>query len=310
MLDSLPACASTGVGSLPFRSANDAVAHVMSSYDLPFCPQLPAVEGDMVTQWLGANPYRCGWSTERDRERPRAWDAFRSALAERPPAHGVAKLQVTGPLTLAVALEGRESAGGRVGALGFARELAAWLAAAAAEQTRALGELGLRTLVVVDEPCLEALALDPARAATVWEPLRAAAPAWGLHVCCRVPWDVVEHAEPDLISFDLAGTRSADRRGITALERLLRRGGRVAWGVMRVDSDDQTAAGARWLWEAVTALRVRGLDRDGVLAQSLVTPSCGTALASPARERSLVRGLDAVAGTGRALAGARDSVPA
>lgn len=302
MLASLPACASTGVGSLPFGSPQEAVAHVTESYDLPFCPQLPAVEGDMVTQWLGADPYRCGWSPERDRERPRAWEAFRSALVADPPAHGVVKLQVTGPLTLAVALEACDELDGRYGALDLARELATWLAAAVAEQVRALDEIGLCALVVVDEPCLEMLAMEPSRAAAAWEPLRAVAPAWGLHACCRVPWDVVELAEPNLISFDLSGTRSADRRGVTALQRLLDRGGRVAWGLLRIDSDEATAAAARWLWEAVTALRARGMDRDTVLVQSLVTPSCGTALASPGRERAVADALDAVAGAGRSFA--------
>ena len=125
-------------------------------------------------------------------------------------------------------------------------------------------------------------------------------PAWGLHVCCRVPWDVVEHAEPDLISFDLAGTRSTDRRGLTALERTVRRGGRVAWGVTRVDSDDGPASAARWLSEAVSALTARGLDRDRVLDNSLLTPSCGTALVSPDRERALASALDAAAAAARA----------
>ena len=104
MLSSLPPCATTGVGSLPFADAGEAVAHVMAAYDVPFCPQLPLVEGDMVAEWLGADPGRCGWSPERDRERPRAWEAFLDALDAAPPSHGVVKLQVTGPWTLATAL--------------------------------------------------------------------------------------------------------------------------------------------------------------------------------------------------------------
>ena len=60
----------------------------MRAYDLPFCPQLPALDGDMVPEWLGADPRRCGWTPDRDRERPAAWDAFRAGLSARPPAHG------------------------------------------------------------------------------------------------------------------------------------------------------------------------------------------------------------------------------
>ena len=45
------------------------------------------------------------WSPARDRERPHAWDALLAELDRSPPAHRVVKLQVTGPATLAYALE-------------------------------------------------------------------------------------------------------------------------------------------------------------------------------------------------------------
>lgn len=292
MLSQLPPCATTGVGSLPFSTADQAVAHVMDAYEVPFCPQLPLVEGDMVTEWLGADPCCCGWSPERDRERPRAWEPFLEALDEQPPEHGVVKLQVTGPWTLANAL----------GDTGLAGELAAWLAASAADQVQALRDRGLHPLLMVDEPALEAAAPSPADAVRTWDPLRAVAPAWGLHVCCRVPWDVLEHARPDVLSFDLAGTGPLDLRGARVLERTLRRGGLVAWGICPVGSADEVGPAARWMAEAMATLGARGIGRDTLLSRSLVTPSCGTALAEPARERRLAEVVDAVAGAGRGLA--------
>ena len=99
-LDRLPACATTGVGSLPFTDPAEAAADAVAAYDLHFCPQLPRVEGDMIAEWLGADPRRCGWSPERDHEWPRAWRAWIERLALEPPEHGLVKLQVTGPLTL------------------------------------------------------------------------------------------------------------------------------------------------------------------------------------------------------------------
>ena len=105
ILDRLPALATTGVGSLPFTSAEDAARHATGAYTLPFCPQLPRLDGDMVSEWLGADPCRCGWSADRDRERPAAWDRFLGQLDAHPPDHAMVKLQVTGPVTLAIALE-------------------------------------------------------------------------------------------------------------------------------------------------------------------------------------------------------------
>jgi hypothetical protein len=57
-LERLPPCATTGVGSLPFTDPGVAAEHVWHAYDLPFCPQLPALDGDMITEWLGADPRR------------------------------------------------------------------------------------------------------------------------------------------------------------------------------------------------------------------------------------------------------------
>ena len=70
------------MGSLPHDDVAAAVEHVTTAYDVPFCPQLPRLEGDMVTEWLGADPRRCGWSPDRDRERPRAWDALLARLSD------------------------------------------------------------------------------------------------------------------------------------------------------------------------------------------------------------------------------------
>ena len=144
---SLPPYATTGVGSLPHADPVAAVRHVLRAYDVPFCPQLPRAEGDMVREWLRRKLPACGWSPDRDRERPAAWDVFVAAVRAAPPAHGVVKLQATGPATLATALEGPGDAG-------LAREISTWLAANAAGQVRRLHELGLGVILLVDEPGL------------------------------------------------------------------------------------------------------------------------------------------------------------
>src|SRR4051794_28984498 len=216
VLDRLPAWATTGVGSLPHTFPEHAAAHVAGEYDLPFCPQLPRLEGDMVGEWLGADPLRCGWTPERDRERPAAWDAFLPARARGPRAPGVVKRRVPGPVPLGRALEPDDRR-----AAVLAREIAAWLAANAAGQVAALRARGLDALLVVDEP---ALASRPAPE-TVWDPLRAVAPAWGLHLCCAVPWETVDRAAPDVLSFDLA-VNAIDRRAARVLARHVARGGR------------------------------------------------------------------------------------
>jgi hypothetical protein len=84
-LDRLPPWSTTGVGSLPYTDCGIAVARAVRDYELPFCPQMPRLEGDMVTEWLGADPCRCGWSPDRDRARPRAWELWLRELTLGPP---------------------------------------------------------------------------------------------------------------------------------------------------------------------------------------------------------------------------------
>lgn len=296
IVDRLPAWATTGIGSLPHRDPQAAAAHAVAAYDLPFCPQLPALEGDMVREWLGADPDRCGWSPARDRERPPAWEALLARLEEAPPPHRLVKLQVTGPATLACALE-RERGGrpSRAAALALAHELATWLAANAAGQVRALRERGLDALLVVDEPALHLFGTRGVEAA--WDPLRAVAPAWGLHLCCAVPWDLVERARPDLLSFDLA-LAPLDRRAAEGVRRLAGGGTRIAWGALAAHRDEGADHAADRLR---AALRRVGGERLG--AHSLVTASCGTGRLSLAREIAVAEDLAAVAAARRGGSG-------
>ena len=257
----------------------------MRAYDVPFCPQLPVHDGDMVREWLGADPRRCGWSAGRDRERPVAWEAFLAACEAH--RRRLVKLQVTGPVTLAIALE---RAAGRAGQGRVVRELAAgvalWLAANAAAQVRALAERGIEALLLVDEPGLAPAGLDPRRDddVHVWDPLRnTGASAWGLHVCGPVPWPLVCAVRPGLLSFD-AVRYAPDPATLSS-------GMRIAWGVL----DPLTPEDAETVAARVRACVATTGEPEAVAARSLLTPTCGTGRLSPARERLVAAVLGAAA---------------
>ena len=298
MLTRLAPLTTTGVGSLPFTRPGEAARHAVGGYELPFCPQLPCAYGDMVQEWLGADPARCGWAPDRDRQLPAVWDHFILELERHPPAHGIVKLQVTGPLTLAMALErgvgpvGSAGSGGQAGLadlVGLAGEIAGWLAAAVSDQVRGLAELGLTALVMVDEPGLMA-AQRAGAVPGVWDALRVTAPAWGVHVCGEVPWRLVDAAEPDVVSYDLSrfGCTSAAQ---TAIRRLMRRGGRIIWGALdpaAAEPASCTVARVRAAARAVAGRRWRTMD---VLEASLLSGGCGTGGLSTEAERHLARAL-------------------
>lgn len=273
MLMRLPLLATTGVGSLPFERPDDAARHAVCGYGLPFCPQLPRAYGDMLQEWLGGDPGRCGWAPDRDLQLPAAWDAFVLELCRHRPEHGVVKLQVTGPLTLAMALE-RLGSAGPADLDGLGREISGWLAAAVSEQVRALDEVGLSALVMVDEPGLMT-AHHAGGSAAVWDPVRAVAPAWGLHVCGEVPWRLVDCAEPDVISYDLV-TSGCGRLAQTVLRRLLCRRGRIMWGAVDPAVVELSSLVADRVCAAARAVAGRRCPTQDVLAASMLSGTCGT----------------------------------
>ena len=205
-LDRLPALATTGVGSLPFGDPARAARHAVRAYELPFCPQLPRLDGDMIREWLGGDPGRCGWNADRDRQRPAAWDAFVAQLAAKPPEHGVVKLQVTGPVTLAVALE-RAAAGSATGApsVALAREVAQWLAASAGEQIERLGRARARRAAGGRRAGARGRRPDRRRrrrcGTCCATPAR---PRGGCTCAAPVPWGVIDASDVDVLSFDVA----------------------------------------------------------------------------------------------------------
>lgn len=149
-----------------------------------------------------------------------------------------------------------------------------------------LRDRGFDALVMLDEPALDAAAgtLGIERS---WNSLRTLGAPWGLHVFCAVPWEVIDRAAPDVLSFDLA-LAPVDGSGARALRRLLCRGGRVVWGVVAVDRKESARVPASRLAAAIAWCSA---DSE----QSLLPASCETGRQRPSREGHVARTVDQVA---------------
>jgi hypothetical protein len=230
-------------------------------------------------------------------------DGFLRALALRPA--GWLKLQATGPVTLALALEadGRRafdvpSARGPL-ALGYAARVRS-------VTTRVREALpAWKVLLVLDEPSLAgpAVAERPGVALELWRTLGATgADVTGLHCCATPPWGLILDLDPQLVSFDALrdGDAATDD---PAFRRLVEGGSAVAWGLVPANGTPTPAGPAAGLAPAGPAApAAAGLDLAGafdpdgladrlldlvewtagdylpeVLARSLVTPTCGLA---------------------------------
>lgn len=288
------------MGSLPHRDADEAAAFVLDHHPgLPAAPQLPhrsplegmiaqsargiegvrvAVDGTISVDAAGLDagaPVR----TAIDGTSHGGLLAFLAAAAGRT---GPVKVQLTGPITLGLALVEAgadpavafEVAGAAVSAQ--ARDLVALVA-------RRLPDAPI--LAMLDEPGLVALSSDrvPLTAdATIdlisgsLAALEGSGATTGVHCCGATDWRLVSQAGPTVLALP-AEPEVLDDAG--ALATHLERGGWVAWGAVPTDQPIGTDADRLWrhlaaLWCELVRL---GCDPALLRTQAMVTPACGLA---------------------------------
>lgn len=290
----------SAIGSLPHRHVDAAVAVALAACpDLPAAPSLPgrdAREGmlsqgawglrgvevgdDGVLRLVGAldpaDPYVDGPGIDGP-----AFGALRAFLHANRHRTSPIKLQLTGPVTLGVAL----AEAGAPAPLAFATAVEAVTARADAMLGEALRIAPLAPQVAfVDEPGLVALsrpgfplatddALDlVSRALAAVEPFAVT----GLHCCGDTDWRLAMDTGPQIVSLPVAPS-IAEHAG--ALGVHLDRGGWVAWGA--VPSSRPVGDSSDRLWRTLSdtwcELVRRGCDALRLREQALVTPECGLA---------------------------------
>jgi len=300
--ETLPLGAPTSVGSLPHTDREAAISFVLErTVELPAAPTLPSIDPleMMIPQGLwgieGVSVDDDGSFSITDPDaldpsaplgdhelagRPFAtWRRFLDAVADRTDP---IKLQLTGPITLGLALV---DAGAPAG-IAFA--VASGAIAARARDLVALAEArapGVSRVVVFDEPGLVGgLRTDlPLPGDQVVDVLSGALAAiegqalTGVHVCGAADWRLIMQAGPGLLSMPVG----ADVTGSAgALGSYLERGGWVAWGA--VPTDGPLGESNSRYWRQLSAqwceLVQNGCDPVLLRRQALVTPVCGLAL--------------------------------
>jgi hypothetical protein len=291
-----PKGAGTGVGGMPHADAAACVhAAVTACPELPFWPTRPLAVAaeEMIRQWSSGLPgvgERLAW-VGRDRASGRpglsaeAVGTLEPLLAAlRPRPAGWLKLQATGPVTLALALDagGQQaltvpSARGPL-AVGYAARIR-WLVTRVREALP-----GWSVVLALDEPWLghPQVAARPQLAVELWRTLGSTgADVTGLHCCATPPWGLVLDLDPQLVSFDAVrdGDAATDD---PAFRHLVEGGAAVAWGLLPADGAGD-AAGAPCDPDAIAERLLDLVEWTAgdylpeVLARSLVTPTCGLA---------------------------------
>lgn len=301
----------TGVGSLPHTDAGEAARVALQLLpEMPAAPQLPRrspAEG-MIAQVAAGMPgvkVRNDGSLLIDPRRldpspgvrqldERAWVGLAAFLDEAAGRRcATVKLQLTGPITLALALV----AGGAPPRLAFGAAGAAVMSVGRAVVRRAGERLpGTRLVVVLDEPGLsaatraefpfereETIDLVSAALATLGPEV-----VTGVHCCGQGDLRIALQAGPDVLSVPVRREVVDDAGGLDAF---VERGGWVAWGV--VPTDGPIGEREESLWRRLTSLWFElartGCDLARLRAQALVTPACGLATHAPSQVERVLK---------------------
>lgn len=296
----LPAGLSTGIGHLPHCDPGDAVEFVLRhSPRLPSSPALPARsrregmiaqaaagvvgvvvddDGALFIDHDALDPEAPLLDTEFRGDAFVGLRAFLTAVADRT---GPLKVSTTGPVTLGLALH----------ATGVDADLAFRIAGRVVRQRcAALVAHVLRRVpqaqivLFLDEPAMGSLTepgfpIAPSDGVDLVSGALAVVESiavTGLHCCTTPDYRLLLSAGPRILSVPV-------RPEITAHAGLfgdfLERGGWMAWGAVPTDGPVGTTVDRLWrrLYVLGTALVEDGLDPRLLIAQTIITPTCGLA---------------------------------
>ncbi len=288
----------SGVGSLPHRDVDDAVAFVLGSSDVPYLPQLPNRHPaeSMLAQWgdgmLGAGAkgrlLETGAGSGTRHEAHGGGDAMLAVLHG-----GTIKTQATGPVTLAAALR----SGGVIARDLLAKVTAELIDRIASHVSRIRNRAAPERLVVIlDEPALAAFAntgLPPEAGHAIKQVFAAIDTEVGIHCCGETDWGGVAALEPAWLSWDVAALGRGFHSGAGALAETIAAGTGVMWGVIPTTSGPLPERNVlqRRYGTALAQLIVAGAPLAALRDDAWFTPACGLAGLTVADATAVVESL-------------------
>jgi len=221
------------------------------------------------------------------------------------------KGQVTGPITFATGL--KDEQGKDIFYNDQLRDAAVKrLALNAAWQTRTFAQRGATPIIFLDEPVLAGFGTSAYITITrddvktcideIVGFIHRENGLAGVHVCANTEWDMLLETSIDIINFDAFSYFDRFILYPKQIKAFISRGGILAMGIVPTEKADvigaQTLDGLTRMFEdQISRLTgILGMDRQAILKQVLITPSCGTGsldLNSAKRVLELTRDLSA-----------------
>ena len=311
-------CLPTAIGSMPHTNSGEACSIIMRGLpDIPVWPQLPqrSPKENMIIQFSEGFPgvviggdkihiepsadfeskleqihIDCEQDNAREYGISTEYAAGLHAFLSKATGSKIVKGQVTGPVTWGLRVTSQDGLGILYDET-LAETAAKFLRLKASWQENILRQISPNTIIFVDEPYLVSLGsvFTPIPEEKVpillEEVFRGIKGTKGLHCCGNTNWSVLLDTKIDILSFDAYNYASSLSTHSDKVKSFLDGGGSIAWGI--VPNEEETLAK-----ESLSGLRDRleeamaPFTRDGVkfrqlIAQGLITPSCGLESLSP-----------------------------
>lgn len=304
----------TGIGSLPHRSAEESCRLVLKTFDIPFWPQLPSLsfkefmipqysEGmpcfrmdlERKTFWIDRSP-----SDELERFYESWTEDSRIAVSEdyakglhrfieiiRNRRFALLKGHITGPLTFTLGL--KDDSGRLVFFDEEFREIALMLLKAKTRwQIDLLKTYADGAIIFIDEPILSALGSSSYLGVSSEETLRllkemtvtikSEGALSGIHCCGNADWQLVLQSGADIINFDAYDYTDTLALYHDDLRRHLESGGWLAWGIVPTSDAirETTLETLRTRFSSGFSKLSRHIPESLLKERIILTPSCGT----------------------------------
>lgn len=298
----------TGIGSMPHRESFEACELIISSFDIPFWPQLPkysskelmipqfsegflgiVVEGDkfylkkdeeLITEWL----INYSEHTESPISKEFASGIYKMREILRTKKVEIFKGQITGPLTFSLSLKDEE--GKPVYFDETLRELILMhLKAKANWQFNFLKTFSENVIIFIDEPILQTLgtsayiSVEQAEAIRLIEELASyiknLGTKVGLHCCGRADWREILNLSIDILSFDAYFFFDFFKIYKEEINNFLTKDRYIAWGFVPTTDDLRELNDEKIITTALLKIEEIGKEIPLIYQKSLLTPSCG-----------------------------------
>ncbi len=211
------------------------------------------------------------------------------------------KCHITGPFTFAASLQDQEGKSLLHDPV-MMQAIIKGLLMKALWQVELFKEFGKQVLVFIDEPYLGCFgsAYTPINKedvvsglAEMTDDLRQAGALSGVHCCGNTDWSILTDISTlDMINFDAFGFQEKFVLYADNLKAFFSRGGMVCWGIvptMEFSVSLTPQALVNKIQEGVDALVRKGLDKQLILNNLLISPSCGLGNLEVAQAENILR---------------------